>query len=56
MLLVEGSISKCGCPRRRHQGVSLESSSFSVDQFYESVVCMMEIEVVCIAGADCDVV
>ena len=54
------------CRRRRNQGVSFESGSFSVDQFYESVVCMREIEVVCIvhscnqsfiaAGADCDVV
>ena len=31
---------------RSNQGVSLESGSFSVDQFDESIVCMREIEVV----------
>ena len=46
LLLVEGSISNGRCHRRRNQGVSLESGSFSVDQFYESVVCMRKIEVV----------
>ena len=51
---------RCHC--RRNQGVSLESGSFRVDQFYYSVVCMREIEVLCIvqlfiaAGVDCDVV
>ena len=40
------------CHHRRNQGVSLESSSFIVDQFYDSVVCMMrEIEVVCIVNS-----
>ena len=49
----------------RNQGVSLESGSFSVDQFCEYVVYMREIKVVCImnswnrllllnmAGVDC---
>ena len=48
MLLVECSISKCGNGRYHHrsnQGVSLDSGSFSVDQFYKSIVCMREIEV-----------
>ena len=44
MLLVEGSISKCVAVivlgRGRNQGVSLQSGSFSVDQFCESVVYM----------------
>ena len=50
MFLVEGtcSISKCRCLCRMNQRVSLENGSFSVDQFYSSVVCMREIEVVCI--------
>ena len=52
MLLVEGSVSKCGCHRRRNQGASLESGSFSVDQFYESVVCM-RLQSFIAAGADC---
>ena len=37
----------------RNQVVCLESGSFSVDQFYESVVCMREIKVVCIVNS-CD--
>ena len=32
-------------------GITLESGSFSVDHFYESVVCMREIEAVCIMNS-----
>ena len=39
---------RCHCSR--NQGDSLESGSFSVDQFYESVVGMREIVVVCIVS------
>ena len=43
MLLVEGSISKCGkYHHRSNQGVTLESGSFSVEQFYESVCSVYE--------------
>ena len=59
MLLVEGSISKCGnsschCHwQGRNQGVSVESGSFSVDQFCEYVVYiyMREIKVVGIVNS-----
>ena len=54
MLLVEGSIQiveNGRCHHRRKQCVSLQSGSFSVDQFYESVVCMREIEVVRIVNS-----
>ena len=55
MLLIEGStyfkVWNGRYHRRRNQGVSLQSGSFSVDQFYESIVCMREIEVVCILNS-----